>query len=541
MNLNIYLFKPEVTKFSDCLKPQTKNRKYLLINTTTVFNDVEFQIYSIKGEEKKPGWVSFIEGYVPQNEIEELYNRTCSLLILLKVQTIDGSRIFALSHGFGFHVLDKDILEPNFGLNTTLNCIDPKKVKSLNTRSLGVQSIQKREASNLFTALGEFEIERESEILQSISGACTDSLVGTRMSGVDNLKLSTSEKLTLVDIPEKCSIIYNSYKLDTYKSNFEFIDQVKHEKNSDLVNQLDNLLVEALNNREDNLKISVAYPDQIDYERCDNYKFSGLSKPKNREAATVEDITLKSIYDYLGTDQIDIKSIKKKIHIIGIDSLTEHPCTTREPLYSYCIFETELNDKQYILTNKKWYCIEKSYINRVKEDLDKYVNPHTYPTLLSWKKGNDEGSYNLQYKNSPDFLYLDKQNFKGKAYGRSKIEIADFFHEESHKLYFVKKLNRSATMSHLFSQATVSADLFKESKEFKQSFLKELAQKWPNRAAEFSDDYLNNLKFVYAIGSNRVDPIMDTLPVFSKINLLRHLKILNKLNYKAEIAKIVIS
>jgi uncharacterized protein (TIGR04141 family) len=531
MKLNVYLCKNDVQEFEPCLRPRTRSRQYDLLPTTKIEN-VDHRVYIVKGEAKKPKWLSVIENYVSQDDIKDVLNKTCSMVILFKVQTVDGQRIFAVCHGFGYHIIDKTKIEQNFGLITSLNCVDRKKIKSMDTRSLGVQTLQKKEASNLYTNLGEFAFEFESEILQTISGALIDSTVGTKMGGTDNLLLSTSTPIPLESIPAKCITIYEKFKLDTYKENFAFVDYIKHEKDKSTIERLDNLLADAINQNLNSLKISVVYPDQIDYEKSETFKFSGLRRPRDFEFSEVSDVTLRAVYNYIGDDIVDIEILKEKVKIIGLDSNGEQN-TTQESLYTYLVFETELDGNKYILSNKKWYVIEGDYLQRVESELQSMAISISTPVLKEWNSSFGEGRYNEQYQNDPEYLWLDKQNYSQKNFGRSKVEIADLYHEPTNKLFFVKKLNRSATLSHLFSQATVSADLFKESTEYKEYFLNSLKDKWSSKAATFNEKRINELTFVYAIGiPTGKGEILEAIPVFSKINLLRHLKLLRKVNYK---------
>lgn len=540
MNINLFLCKEGIQSFQDCLKPKTLKRQYDLLTSTSP-NGIEYQICLVKGESKEPAWLSFIKDYVDPSDIDDVTNRTCSLVVFFKVNTADGERIFAISNGFGFHILDKDKVEPNFGLITTLNCINPLKIKTVDTRSLGIQTLQKREASNLFTDIGEFGFEFDSELLQTISGACSDPSIGTRIGGIDNLKLSTSSSVPFAEIPQKCKAVYEKFKLDSYKTKFEFIDHIKHEKNSQILDRLDSQLIDAMNQRRTDLKLSVAYPDQIDYEMCEHFHFSGLRKPTGFDLSDTTDVTLEAVYGYLEATPVDLRLLKEKIRIVGTDPATEEARTPREPLYAYMVFETQLDGRRYILSNKKWYYIEEDYLARVENDLQAIAQFSQSPVLKRWPHTKDEGKYNLLYKNEAEYLWLDKQNFVGTGYGRSKIEIADFYHEPTRKLFFVKKLNRSATLSHLFSQATVSANLFKDSTQYVEKFLESLRQRWPTNTAQFGDNYIEDLTFVYTIGTNRPGNLLNLLPVFSKINLFRHLKLMRKLNAKVELAKVEVS
>ncbi len=539
IRLNMFLFKSIVNSFEQCLKPKTEKRQYDLLTTSTSLLGCDYQIYIVKGEEKQPKWLSFIQEYVEEQEIEDVLNKTCSMIILLHVDvTPTERRFFAISHGFGFHILNKERVEPNFGLISTLNSVDPTRIKSVDTRSLGIQTIQKREASNLFTDLGEFAFEFDSEILQIISGASYDSTLGTKLSGSDNLHLTT--EVSFANLPSKCRAVYEKYGQSVYREKFDFVDHIRYEKDPQIIAELDQKLVEAVNLRQDDLCISVVYPDQIDYERSGQFRFSGLRRARSFPGQEVDDVTLLSVYRYLDNQVVDISHLKQKIKIIGIDRATDTPCTPNEPLYDYFVFETSVNNRKYVLTNRKWYYVDQDYLTKLEYDLQQYVIQLTEPILKPWPIDmKSEGDYNAQYNNEHDFICLDKALFSITGSGYSRIEVADIYHRPTNKLFFVKKLNRSATLSHLFSQATISADLFRGSSEYLDKFIQCLQDKWPDYSS--GDDLPSKLTFVYTVGSTRMDGVVESLPLFSKINLLKHMKLLRKLNFQAQIAKVAIS
>ncbi len=101
-----------------------------------------------------------------------------------------------------------------------------------------------------------------------------------------------------------------------------------------------------------------------------------------------------------------------------------------------------------------------------------------------------------------------------------------------------KKVEPFINISHLFSQATVSASLFKDMDDYKQKFMDQLRARWPNEQFPSINNYLSELTFVYAIGVSKPGDLIDILPIFSKINLLKHARLLNRFGFKVEVARI---
>ena len=537
MKLNIYLFKDGVASIDHCIKTSKSGRNYKKIRGGHTLVGAEYEVFLDKGEPKEPDWINFIRNHVDEDKLRGVKNKTCSLLIVLKTDTIEGDRFFAISCGHGYHIINKEMIEFNFGLLTSLNCIEPNKIKSIESRSLGVQVIQNHEASNAEARINEFGFEFDSDILRSVSGVCSDEALASQITGSDNLCITS--KIGFTELADKCRESFAKYRLDIYQQNFKFIDFLKYEKDPSIISSLDDYLVNSINERQSTPYLSIAFPDQIEYEKCSYYEIKGLGRREK-----VGDITSNEIYGYLDDNEVDFAKIKNGIKITGFDE-SSNPCTRQESLYSFLTFEKEQDDKRYVLCNGRWYYIKADYVHQIEDEIEEIIATCEAPLLKSWPKNVNskekecytEGFYNMLYENEPEYLYLDKNLFNfGRGFGHSSSEIADIFHRSTNKLIFVKKLNGSSTLSHLFSQGSVSADLFRDFRRYQDTFLDRARNRWPGDT--FDHDMLKSLVFVYAIGTAKDVDLMDALPVFSKINLLKHAKIISKLNYKVELARI---
>ncbi|RKG52033.1 hypothetical protein D7X30_35010 [Corallococcus sp. AB011P] len=541
MKLNLTLFREEIDSFEGCLRGTAGNRAYQPSKSTKKLLDADHKIYFVKTEPRPPKWLKFIESYVSTKETEHLSNHTASALVLLKVTTHEGPRFFGMSAGFGHLFINKDNIELNFGLITALNSVDPTKLRTIDSKKLGVQTLQKREASNLETKLGEFGFEFDSEILHIVSGTCIDETLGARIGGSDSLNLHT--KLDFEELPAKCATLFKRYRSDSYKQAFSFIDHVKLEKSSRIKQQLDDQMLDVLNKRRSAPHVSVAYPDQIDYNECVSYLISGKGG-----SSIVDEITLQRIYDYIGKETLTIDDLKK-IKIFGLSDLDRNSRRTEiEPLYAYLTHEAKLGDRRYILSNRRWYEVDRDYLEKLDRDLKEYVRFSSTPILPPWrlsqnKKGvwvHDEGDYNKACGADKNFLLLDRKLYSfGTGHGGSRVEVADLFHRPSSKLLCVKKLSSSATLNHLLAQATVSAELFSDMEQYRERFLASVATHWG--IAKPAQDFIRTLKFVYAIGTQETVPLLDLLPVFSKVMLMKHIRLLQRARFDVELAQVLMT
>ncbi len=103
--LNIYLCKRTVATIEECLKPLTEKRHYEPVRGNRDANGMDYEVYLVRGERKTPKWMGFVEPYIDVELLGELENITNSLVIFVKANTSDGERIFAISEGFGYHII----------------------------------------------------------------------------------------------------------------------------------------------------------------------------------------------------------------------------------------------------------------------------------------------------------------------------------------------------------------------------------------------------------------------------------------------------
>lgn len=97
----------------------------------------------------------------------------------------------------------------------------------------------------------------------------------------------------------------------------------------------------------------------------------------------------------------------------------------------------------------------------------------------------------------------------------------------------VKKLTKSATLSHLFSQGSVSAVLYRGEEAYRERL--ESAVPLIPGADKPSE---GTPTIVYAIATERPGLIADALFFFNKVNLISHAKAVRRRGLQVAIAKI---
>ncbi|UQA63262.1 DUF6119 family protein [Polyangium aurulentum] len=540
MKLNISLYKDDVKRFEECLRPRTNKRQYDEIGNGQTAAGTAYRIYLASRQAKAPPWVEFIKKAVPSNALKGVENVIHAAIILLEVQTTTGRRFFGITHGHGHHLINKEKIELNFGLKTALNAVNTEQISLADIRNIGAQTVQRRVATNASATLRSLAFDFDTDLLRIIGGRCVDQKLGLRLEGSDSLHL-TVKNLDFNVIGEKCASIYEVFRRDDYKDRFEFVDYVQPERSQAITDALDQQLVDALQARENNAKIALVSPDQIEQRHCVAYKIFGLTSAEQ----TYEELSLVHLYDYLQTGQNGRKLSRKQLKQVRLIGLNENDTITtdNDPLYAYLVFETEYQGRRYVLSNQKWYQVEAGYLASLERKLAG-IRECNHP-LRKWTKVPDkhgrlhyhETAYNQQYAVDRDYLVLDRNNFRrfGKKYGQSQVEVADLFHLPTKTLFCVKRLSESPTLSHLLAQGSVSAQLLGGMVDYRDEFMDQVQQ----RIGPVADaaKYITDIKFVYAIGSEtRKSPLTDLLPVFSKVNMVKHAHAIRKEGFEVEIA-----
>lgn len=335
--------------------------------------------------------------------------------------------------------------------------------------------------------------------------------------------------VTFSNLGEKCLQILDLFLSDNYKENFSFIDNIKIIKELEIVAALNQNLFNAILGRHtDNL--SLAYPDMIEYEKCSSYQLRRSYKKIDTNEITLEDLFSLLDQDITFNSPLDIEKVK----ITGFDDANS-PVTSAVSLNHFIIYQTEYEQSTYIFSLNNWYKIDHDYFARIHNQIMEVPLIENDEFLTAIQANESEGSYN-ERQDSEYFLCLDKRNYQV-ANSRSKIEICDLLSTDKH-FVCVKKGTRSATLSHLFAQGSVSMALLKDSSEYRHNVVQQALDKFPEGNFNEENFPYDECTLVYAISSKNASDIRTILPFFSKVNLLHHINIIKRLGIKVALYKI---
>lgn len=438
------------------------------------------------------------------------------------VYVIDfGLNKFVLAFGTGYHLIDQDFIERDFGLRVTLNSVDPEKLRSLDKASYDHNPLNSRTQSARDVDIFDLHIDSELEMLYAVTGVSAVPAFGSHVTGRDALTLIVEADLS--SLPKILCEALARYKAKL-PSEFEWVDNVCRVKDSSeceiLDLELDRFL--SLGSYSD---IYLGEPEIVDWENHVGYSFDLYGRTPRYVVLSFGDLR-----DYLASKQIPltVESLKTA-HVHVNDS--EYRGVKVWSAYRCVYFELKYSGSRYILRNGLWYKVDLSF----ESSIDNYLKG---VSLLDYAMPiyavDNEGDYNSSLALSgAGYTLMDKGNVKvGGPY--DKLEFCDLV-KDGKDLIHVKYYRSSGTLSHLFSQGCVSAETFIRDPDFRVKLNSKLPPSLKLIKPEDRPDP-KNYRVVYAIATNKTLP--DELPFFSKVTLKNAVKSLCALDYNVALSKI---
>lgn len=429
----------------------------------------------------------------------------------------------ALTFGYVSHNLKDECYEYDFGLKTTLNCVDPKKLRSTDTVEPGAARRRRTQLPS-DSELTVFDVDRDSSIIKGLTGRVKDEYADIikHITGASSLRMSSDA--TSAQIATTCERLLEIYEKDDYKTEFPDIRAIEPVKDPNRIKLLEEKLLVALKAKSSSLTITV--PDMINHGEGLRATFGGAKRSR-----TYDDVAMPYYHDHLATRQIALETV-------DIDTLKKHALSlcdengdTRAsyPIHKCLLFDTSLDEggPGYHLFEGNWYLVEREYVAKLKTFLDPYFKP---TTLIPYSH-ESEGAYNKAVcDESPDYICLDRTNMSPR--GQTNIEPCDLYSiTDGHAVFtHVKVSTRSQLLSHLFNQGATSIEGLKQEPAIKERLKALLSERLAGRNAEpfLAPIDEGKHRVVYAIATEKpAEGLSGNLPLFSRMSLRRNIKFFN--------------
>jgi uncharacterized protein (TIGR04141 family) len=469
-----------------------------------------------------PQWVNMMNPFLIQ-EIPAVY--TASISAVLIVQYRD--RLFALTFGYGRTLLAPQWWVRDFGLRATLNKVDPMKLRSVDSKIYDDMVVSTRRQTSQRSKVEAFELDISRALLRGVTGEADEHDIFTRITGSSSVQVTT--ELAFGDLGEILGDLLDAYTDNAYQQNFGWVDNVR-EVDPTMHAELDQRLIDAINAG----NLAGAYlsaPEIVDWERIHRFSYTHAGDILYLELSLTDYLHVLEEHDI----DVDIDALKRhrvRVQYDGDDALHDKWC-----IYECLVWETTLGNRRFVLIDGLWFEIAPEYATTVTN----YVASITADDIPfpDAPEGLNEGQYNagVAVQDADNFALLDTQPFVPTG-AATPIEFCDLFSAVGHLIH-VKKRSSSGSLSHLFSQGSVSSDLFLQDEHLRNAVRQRLIELGkPTQAALIPNDRPNSDEYevVYAVIAPPVHGAWPpALPFFSSVNLMHHARRVQNLGFKVSL------
>lgn len=406
-------------------------------------------LYYRQSDPHKPSWATdFFD-----DEVVDVMFSAASVSAVLVLEVSD--RLFAITFGYGRHLLDLGSMEERFGLRVVLNSCEDLSFRKISSTSVAGNAGKTSEQLPRLSKLTDFSIDSVMDTLDKVVAKVKDDdLFEGTISGGDALGFSCDEGVR--GIKHVLEGVLDRYSSVAYIDRYPWVDNVLPVKDTVLTARLEAKAIDLINAHDE--CIWTAPPDLIeDWNRIDHFRIDG------RLGVRFDDIMIEDVLQSYSNGLNTFNQLRSK-RIRAIDS---HDGMT--PLYSWrvsdCLFgECILDGDNFCINAGKWYLISHDYAEDVNQ---RYKKALLYETnnLPECGKDERESDYNRKLAASDEsFLLMDAKTI---SYGlsHSSIELCDVLAGNETFLH-VKQYSGSSTLSHLFSQGYNSAYLVNSDSNF---------------------------------------------------------------------------
>lgn len=509
--LSIFLLKTEYKDPKRALRSQSNVTLYKLQASSKVRGVLALKSPSAR----QPPWVDFVAPHLDASApVQQLRNASTSAALFVKT----GGRLFVLSFGHGRHLIRPDSYVHDFGLRVVLNAVEPSRLKSVDARTIDELTLHTQLDVSRESTFETFGLDVTRDLVRSVTGQPRDESLAHRATGADVLAVSSRTRFE--ELPALCRRLLAEYEAETYKANFDWVDQLRFERDPAVIARLEERLVEDIASREIT-DLHLAPPDNLDWRRLPRFTFSTRDDDELDADPRITGY-LESVSD---DDAITVARLKRD-KVEAFDSDEEF--MGQWSVHDCIVYETRLDDRLFVLSAGDWYRVDISFAKSVASFVD--ALPMLDVSLPEAHDGEPEGDYNERAATEAEVLCMDKQLIR-KPFPTG-IELCDLLTKDK-KLIHVKKRGSSSTLSHLFSQGLVSGQLLVGEGEFRaeatavvstldSSFTGSIPADPPQRG---------ECEVGFVVVSRSKKHGASALPFFSQVNLRSQAKVLQGLGF----------
>ena len=536
-----------VTDFDDVIDEENWGNRITARIDTPEEADLPGRLYVVEGIYHPPDWLRFLRTGLG-DEVDVNNVSAPGALLVVKTRHRKKDAYFAFSFGVGRYLLKDVAYVRNFGLRVALNAIfegdtgaetfDPSRLRSVTSRRPSANTLRLQGQASRSAALEAFDVDLNRDLLNGITGQpISDANWGFRVTGANALHLSLP--IDFAELGGLCKRMCSSHEGKDYQARFAWIDDVSRVDDPSEQEQLEEHVVELLRSGT-TAELTLAVPEFVEWHRVQHFVLPYERRPEVRRP----DLRLNDYLSVLGQhgklDEMSLHTLQAhRVHALDGEGHLAYQWSAWRCLSG----ELVVGGSTYVLDDGEFYAVSADYL----KDLNKYIAKNVPASALklpdaltTW----DEGEYNDHAGHQADLLCMDKRTVRVAQRSTTPIEVCDLLSTSRHLVHVKRKLG-SSTLSHLFSQGYVSAELLLVNDDFRDGAAERIKQAIGDRSAQHTalDGDVNyfgggpidasEFEITYAIVADwGKDKLAERLPFFSKVNLRRTVEDLRSRRFK---------
>jgi uncharacterized protein (TIGR04141 family) len=461
---------------------------------------------------RTPEWAIALQTYFP--EVGDVHNTSSRFVLFLPV----GSRLFAICFGYGNASLSSAAIDPNFGLRYAARALNSDTIYELDSRRISSTARSQSVQTLGGVRLSDMDVPLLGEFVRKLSGKL-DEGASALIDGISTIVAGDSvafkAAIDLDEIRRVLSIMLEVTESGQAKNEFEFVDALEPLRATDeRVTALEDQLCREINARvradveDPKLLVSLVPPEMPDVDALDQVRLL-----KGGEAFNLEDLSIEALVRVLRDNGITLsRASLRSIKLAVVDGNGRDGPSS--PLRSWLVFETDDGGERFILTLGRWFGLNEDFAARLDADVAAVADLTASLSLPDWPAATrTEGAYNRDVARTDSrFLLLDTVRFLSDG---DEVEVCDLLSVDGH-LVHVKKWNKSATLSHLFSQGLVSLETLNGDPAYAANVDAHVRSNGSDHIEAF---LARPRRVVYAVAMRGSRELPGSLPTFSKVNL----------------------
>lgn len=539
VDFTLFRLREDLGDFDDFVDSGGKRK----VETSGPIDEGDFtaKLFFTEAPRQAPPWLSFVTDGFPQ-AVSWQWGQSLSVLIVVNADPSGNGRYFALAFGTAArHLLRNDAYQRRYGLITALNLVaegeEQAQILSLDTTRHTRSTLRSRLQTTSASTVDAFELDVLRDLLRRATGRPADiERWGQRVGGSDAVRLA--DEIAFSDIGNFCRQVDEVATADTYRSQFDWIDNIQPVNEKGLIDQLEEQVLHLLR-QDDFTTLQLSPPEVVDWDILSRFQFHF----DLRQGVKRNEIFLHSYVAGLrkkdpNLDDLSPATLKSR-RVFGLT--TEDDRLYDWPVWRCLVGELIFDGKSYVLEDGAFYQVSESYLEALHGNILQFSTGQTF--LPVWRDGQAEKEYNKSASESePSLLLLDAKLVytQGTTGG---IEVCDLLSDEA-KLIHVKKYGGSSQLSHLFAQARVSSEALQISANFRND-ARSLILARSEGSSQF--DLISpgvmptgDFEIVLAIGKHWGTKDIDSLPFFAKIDLRKTIVDLRSRGYKVSVHRVSI-